>query len=141
MEESMNLDNVTRDDWILGGIALVLVIDLLFLAWFDISVGPLSFSFTATDSPDGWLGILAVLSALALIADIAIERLTQTELPTIGGDRASTRKILATAAAAFVALKFLFHIHFSLFGIGFWLGAILAIALAVLVWRPQTVAR
>ena len=136
----MNLDNVTRDDWILGGIALFLAIDLLFLPWFDISVGPISFTYSATGSPDGWLGILGVLACVALIADIAIERLSDTELPTIGGDRASTRKILAIAAAAFVALKFLFHIHFDLFGIGFWLGAIAAIALVAVVMRPQAVA-
>jgi hypothetical protein len=136
----MNLDNVTRDDWILGGIALFLAIDLLFLPWFDISIGPLSFTSTATGSPDGWLGILGVLACVALIADIAIERLSDTELPTIGGDRASTRKILAIVAAAFVALKFLFHIHFSLFGFGFWLGAIAAIALVAVVMRPQAVA-
>jgi hypothetical protein len=136
----MNLDNVTRDDWILGGIALFLAIDLLFLPWFDISIGPLSFTSTATGSPDGWLGILGVLACVALIADIAVERLSDTELPTIGGDRASTRKILAIVAAAFVALKFLFHIHFSLFGFGFWLGAIAAIALVAVVMRPQAVA-
>jgi hypothetical protein len=136
----MNLDNVTRDDWILGGIALFLAIDLLFLPWFDITVGLLSFTSTATGAPDGWLGILGVLACVALIADIAIERLSDTELPTIGGDRESTRKILAIAAAGFVALKFLFHIHFDLFGFGFWLGAIAAIALVAVVMRPRPVA-
>ncbi len=68
----MNLDNVTRDDWILGGIALFLAIDLLFLPWFDITVGPLSFTSTATGAPDGWLGILGVLACVALIAAVAL---------------------------------------------------------------------
>ena len=36
----MNTANITRDDWIIGGVALLLVIDLLFLPWFDISAGP-----------------------------------------------------------------------------------------------------
>ena len=33
----MNLDSFSRDDWILGGVALLLVIDLLFLPWFSVS--------------------------------------------------------------------------------------------------------
>jgi len=37
--------------------------------------------------------------------------------------------ILAIAAAAFVALKFLFHIHFSLFGWGFYVDVIVTAAL------------
>ena len=79
----MNTDNITRDDWIIGGVALLLVIDLLFLPWFDISAGPFgSFTLTATDAPSGWTGILAVLLGLALIADLAVERLApQTTLP------------------------------------------------------------
>ena len=32
-------------------------------------------------------------------------------------------------AALFVALKFLFHIHFSLFGFGFWAALVLTVAL------------
>jgi hypothetical protein len=136
----MNVENVSRDDWILGGIALLLVIDLFFLPWFDITVSAGAFSasatFSATGSPDGWLGILAVLAAIAVIVDLAIERFSpQTQVPAIGGSRANTRFILSAVAAGFVALKFLFHIHFSLFGIGFWLGIILAVALVVFAAR------
>jgi hypothetical protein len=126
----MSLDNVKRDDWMLAGVASLLVIDLLFLPWFDIGLGPISVTSTATGAPDGWLGILAVLAALAVIADLAIERLSpQTSIPAIGGDRTLTRYALAGAAALFVVLKFLFHIHFSLFGLGFWAALVLAAGL------------
>ena len=130
----MNLDNVTRDDWIVGGLALLLAIALLFFPWFDISVSVGAFSasatFSATGTPDGWLGILALLAALAVVVDLAIERLSpQTQVPAIGGSRTSTRFILAAAAAGFVLLKFLFHIHFSLFGWGFYVCVLLAAAL------------
>ncbi len=126
----MNVENVSREDWILGGVALVLVIDLLFLPWFSISLGPFSASLTATDAPSGWLGILAVLACLALIADLAVERLSPgTALPNIRGSRTETRVVLAGVAAVFVALKFLFNIHFSDFGFGFWLAVILTIGL------------
>ncbi len=133
----MNLENVTREDWLVGGLALLLAITLLFFPWFSISVSigafSTSVSSSATGSPDAWLGVLALLAAILIVADIAIERLSpQTQLPAIRGSRTSTRFILAVVAAVCVALKFLFHIHFSLFGWGFYLTVILAAALLYL---------
>ena len=43
-----------------------------------------------------------------------------------------TRLALAGICALFVALKFLFHIHFSLFGFGFWGAVVLTAGLVVL---------
>ena len=141
----MDVSKFTRDELILVGVALLLVIDLLFMPWFDISLGIGSFRVSATSSatgaPDGWLGLLAVLAALALIADLAAERLSGAELPSIGGSRADTRLALAGAAALFVALKFLFHIHLSLFGFGFWAGVVLTVALVVLARRASEAER
>ena len=132
----MNLENVTREDWIVGGLALLLAICLIVLPWFDISVTVGAFSasasYSATSTPDGWLGILAFIAALAIVADLALERLSpQTQIPAIGGSRTNTRFVLALVTAAFVILKFLFHIHFSLFGWGFYVDIILT---AALVW-------
>jgi hypothetical protein len=129
----VNLERVSRDDWILGGVTLLLVIDLLFLPWFSISLGPFSATLTGTDAPDGGLGILAVLSGVLLIADLAVERLSpQTTLPAINGSRTQTRFVLACVTALFVALKFVFNIHFSDFGFGFYLAVILTIVLVYL---------
>jgi hypothetical protein len=122
----VNLDNVSRDDWILSGIALLLVIDLLFLPWFSVS----GFTLTATSQFDGWTAVLSVLVSLALIADLAVERFSPgTTLPNIRGSRTETRFVLACVAAGFIALKFLLHIHFSWFGFGFWVAIVLTIAL------------
>ncbi len=125
----MNLDNVTREEQLLGGLALLLAIFLLILPWFDVSVGPFSATFSATSAPDGWLGILAFIAALAIIADLAIERFSpQTQIPAVG-TRTNTRFILAVAAAAFLLLKFLFHInHFSDLGWGFYVDVIVTAA-------------
>ncbi|MGH2914666.1 MAG: hypothetical protein ACRDMX_06740 [Solirubrobacteraceae bacterium] len=126
----MKLAALSKDDRILGGVSLLLALDLLFLPWFSVSSGPLSFTLTATDSPDGWLGVLAVLAAVALIVDLCVERLApEVTVPAIGGSRGQTRFVLAAAAAVFVALKFLFNIHFSPFGFGFWVAVILTAAL------------
>lgn len=132
----MTLDNVRRADWMLGSIAGLLVIDLLFLPWFDVSLGPISVTSTATGAPDGWLGVLAVIAALALIGDLAVERLApQMTLAAIAGSRTTTRLGLAALVALFVTLKFLFHIHFSLFGFGFWAAVVLTVALVALARR------
>jgi hypothetical protein len=129
-EGVVKLDDFSRDDWILAGVALLLAIDLLLLPWFSLSAGPFSATLTGTDAPDGWLGILAVLACFALIADLGIERLSPgTALPNIRGSRTETRFVLAALAALFVVLKFLFNIHFSDFGFGFWLGVVLTIGL------------
>jgi hypothetical protein len=136
----MRTDALSRDDWIVGGLALLLAIDLLFLPWFSYSVGILSIShtytLTGTDSPDGWAGILAVLASLAIVADVLVERLSpQTTLPNLGGSRTATRFRLALIAAVFVAIKFIFNIHFSLFGFGFWLALVLTVALVFVTLR------
>lgn len=135
----MNTENVRRDDLIVGGLALLLVLDLLILAWFSfggtVTVGSTSISFggslTATDAPDGWLGVLAVISAVLILVDLAIEQLSpHTAVPAIGGSRTQTRFVLALAVALFMGLKFLFHLgHFSNLGIGFWIGLVLVLAL------------
>jgi protein-S-isoprenylcysteine O-methyltransferase Ste14 len=127
-EGAVNVENVRREDWILAGLAVVLVIILVAFPWFSVGFGPIDINLTGTDSPDGWLGVLAVIALLALLADLALERFSpQTQVPQIGGSRAMTRFVLAVAAAGFMALKFIFHLgHFSDLGWGFWVGAIVA---------------
>jgi hypothetical protein len=135
----MSLDRVSRDDWIVGGLALLLVIGLFAFPWFSISVGPFSVTSTASGSPDGWLGILAVIVLIALIADLAIERFSpQTKLPMVGGSRERTRLALAGLAALLLLLKFLFHIsNFSDLGWGFWFDAVLTVLLVLATLRAS----
>jgi hypothetical protein len=132
----MRFDALSRNDWIVGGLALLLAIDLLFLPWFSFSFGPISVTTTATGSLDGWTAILAMLAALALLADVLIERLSpQTTLPNLGGSRTATRFRLAVIAAAFVALKFILHIHFSYFAFGFYVAVVICAALVYATMR------
>lgn len=138
----MNLDSVTREDWIAGAVALLLTISLLFFPWFSISVSFGAFSdsasLSATGSPDGWLGILAAFATVLLLGDLALERLSPgTKVPQIAGSRVETRFVLSSVASAFIALKFLFNIHFSLFGWGFYVTVILAAALLYLTTQAR----
>jgi hypothetical protein len=126
----MRRDALSRNDWIVGGVSLLLVIDLLFLPWFSYSYLSFSVSASATSGPDGWAGLLAMLVTLAVLADLLVERLSpQTTLPNFGGSRTATRLRLAIIAVAFLALKFVLNIHFSLFGFGFYLAVVLCAAL------------
>jgi hypothetical protein len=128
-----------RDNVIVGALALLLLLDLLILAWFSfggtVTVGSTSINFggslTATDAPDGWLGVLAVISCVLILFDLGIEQLSpSTAVPAVGGSREMTRFVLALGAALFMGLKFIFHLgHFSNLGIGFWIGLVLVIAL------------
>jgi hypothetical protein len=133
------LDKYTREELLLALVALLLALDLLFLPWFEISVGfgglTLSVTSTATGAPDGWLGVLGVVASLALVGDLALERLSTARLPTLGANRATTRVALAVAAAACVAVKFILNVHFSYFGSGFWGAAVLATIMVVLATR------
>jgi hypothetical protein len=123
---------LTRDEWIMGGCALLLFIDLLALPWFEVSAGGFSVGWTATQEPDAWLGVLAVLGCAAVVAYLLVDRLSpQTPLPVIGGSRATTQLLIAIVPAGLVALKFILHVHFSLFAAGFYLGMIAAAALVV----------
>jgi hypothetical protein len=125
------LGDFSRDDWIVGALALLLALDLLLLPWYSVSVGIFgSLSYSGTGWPDGWLGVLAVITSLALLADLVIERSSPgTALPNIGGSRTNTRFMLAGLTAVLLALKFVFNLHPSLFGFGFWAAALLTIAL------------
>ena len=94
----MNIENISRDDWIIGGVALLLVIDLLFLPWFDIFGAVLGLTCPRPTLRTAGSGILAVLALIALIADLAVERLSpQTSLPAINGSRTQTRFVLAAS--------------------------------------------
>ncbi len=132
----MKVDNVTREEQIVGGLALLLLLDLLILPWFS----PTGISLTGTDSPDSLLGLLSVIALLLLIADLAVERFSpQIQVPALGGSRAATRFVLAAAAAGFMALKFLLQLsHFSDLGFGFWLGALLAGALVYFAMQARS---
>jgi hypothetical protein len=137
----VNLDKATRD-WIIAGLALLLIISLLFFPWFDLASGPVcslvSCTRSATGAPDGWLGILAVLAAIVLIVDVGIEQFSpQTVVPSVAGGRSATRLILAAIVAGFIVLKFLFHIHFSYFGWGFYLSVVITAALVFLAFQAN----
>ena len=143
----LHLERLTREDWLLVGVAVFLIFDLLVLPWFSfgatISVGSATVSIggslTGVDAPDAWLGVLALLACAFLVADLAFERLSpETQLPSIAPDRETTRFVLACVAAGLIALKFVFHLgRFGELALGFWLAVLLVAALVAMTRRVR----
>lgn len=124
----MNLESVSREEWTFGGLAVLLIIDLVALPWYSASFGAFSASVTGTDSPDSFAGVIALLGAIALVAWLLVTRLApQVQLPTVGGSAATTKLVLVAIAAGFTVLKLLLQIgHLGDWDFGFWAGLVLA---------------
>jgi hypothetical protein len=129
----VDLAKLSRDDLILGGLALFLVIDLLFLPWYSVSAFGITVTISATSAPYAIWGILALLLDIAFLSDLLVERFGGAQLPAIGGSRARTRAALAGGTLFFLVIKFLSET--SDVGVGCWLGLLAAIALVVLCAR------
>jgi hypothetical protein len=143
----LKLERLSREDWIICGVAALLVFDLLVLPWFSfgatITVGSTTVSIggsaTAVDAPDAFLGVLALLASAFLLADLATERLSpQTRLPTVARDRVTGRFTLACTAAGLLAFKFVLHLgRFGELALGFWMGLLLVAGLVALTRRAR----
>ena len=127
----MNVANFKREDLIIGGIAVLMIIDLIILPWWSVSFGPISVSGTGTDAPDGFAGILALIGSLLVLAEVLVRNLASgVQIPPVGGSAATTRLILAAIAAGFILLKLILQIgNIGDWDIGFWFGLVLAAGL------------
>ena len=126
----MDLKKLSPGQRIMSLAGLLLLVDLLFLPWHRISIGIGTFGFTSSrtglQSPNGFLGLMAALVAVAIVARIVLSEFTAVKLPTlpVGWERA---ELLAGAAVvALVVLKLL--LETSYLSIGAWLAVPLAAA-------------
>lgn len=129
----MDLAKLSRDDLILGGLALFLIIDLLFLPWHSYSYAGFTINVKATSAPEAAWGILALLADIAFLSDLALENFGTPVLPAVGGSRHATRVVLSATTLFFMAIKFLVDPNYL--GAGCWLGMIAVIVLFVLCIR------
>jgi hypothetical protein len=134
----MQVQDIKRDDWVLGGVALLLAISLLVFPWYSISLGPFgSVDRAAADSPYSIWGVLALITSLLFVADLAVERLApQTKLPAINDSRTTTRMAIAGVTLGLLVIKFLAHI--GDFGWGFFLSVIAVGALVYFAFQART---
>jgi hypothetical protein len=146
----LGLERLSREDWVIVGVAGLLVLDLLLLPWFSfgatIDVGSTTLSIggsaSAVDAPDAFLGVIALMATAFLVADLATERLSpHTRLPTVAGDRITGRYWLACTAAGLLAVKFILHLgRFGELALGFWTALLLVAGLVILTRRARIAA-
>jgi hypothetical protein len=142
----MERNMLTRLEYWTAGMAFALAIDLLALPWVDVSIGPYSYSSSGIGSPDGFLGVLALLFALAISVDVLLAGFAPgvrlTRLETFGRGRAPL--LGAIASGSLVVLKLLLHLHPSYLGAGCWIALALAAGLVVssarLLGQPEAAA-
>ncbi len=125
----MDLNKLTRGDKIVLGTGLLLVLDLLAFPWHKITVANLlSVSRTGVQSPNSVYGVLALLLAIVMVAQVVASKLTSAKLPEIPLPWGQVHLIAGAAAFALLLLKLLVETDFL--GFGAFLGVILAAGLA-----------
>jgi hypothetical protein len=129
----MDFSKLSRNDWLVGGGGILLVLDLLIFDWISYSFGPYSVGSKGTGAPDGIFGVLALIVVLVVVVDLALERFSpQTQLPTTPLGRSMTRVAALALAALFLVIKFLDYT--SHLAIGFFLAVILMIVTIAGAW-------
>jgi hypothetical protein len=118
---------------IVAGAGVLLIIDLLFFPWHHVSVSFRGFTVatvnrTALQSPRGYLGILAFIITIAMVAQIVLAKLTSVKLPEISMPWSQAQLIAGFTVLGLLVLKLVLKTDFL--GFGAWLGIILAGAVA-----------
>lgn len=129
----MDFSKLSREDWMVGGGGLVLIIGLLLFPWFSISVLGLTYTAQATDGTGSGWAVIALVILFAVVVDLGLARFsTETALPTTKYGREMTRAFAVGAIVVLMFIRFLWHI--GDFGWGFYIDVILLIVVAVGAW-------
>ncbi len=128
----MDLKKLSLGERIMSLAGVLLLFDLLFLPWHRISFGFGDFASTSVSrsgvqSPNGFLGLLAALVAVAIVARVVLSEFTTVKLPTLAVSWERADLIAGAAVAAMLVLKLV--VETSALSIGAWLAVPLAAAL------------
>ncbi|HUR22767.1 MAG TPA: hypothetical protein VMZ73_02740 [Acidimicrobiales bacterium] len=125
----MDFSKLTLGNKIVLGAGVLLILDLLFFPWHNVSVGGIvDVNRTGVQSPNSFYGVLALLLALVMVAQVVVSKLTTAKLPDIPLPWSRVHLIAGIAVLALLLLKLL--VETSFLGFGAFLGLILAAALA-----------
>jgi hypothetical protein len=125
---------VTREDAMVFGGGIVLLIGLFSFPWYSISFGPFgTLDRSATDSPYDVWGILAVIVLILIVLDLAFARFSpRTHIPTTQLGRDMTRVAACGVLLLLLFIKFLANV--GSFGWGFYIDVILALVASAGCW-------
>lgn len=124
----MDINRLTKGDRIVLGAGVLLILDLLVLPWHKISLVIVDVTRTGVQSPNGFYGVVALLLALVMVAQVAVSKLTTATLPQLPVPWSQVHLFAGIAAFALLLLKLL--VETSALGFGAFLGLILAAGLA-----------
>ena len=135
----MDFSKLSREDWMVLGGGVVLLVSLLFFAWYsfpgvtlqNVSLG--GGSAAAVSAPYAIWGILALIVTIVIVADLALARFSpQTQIPTTQLGRDMTRAAAGGLLLLLLAIKFISHV--GSFGFGFVVDVIFALTVAAGAW-------
>jgi len=125
----LDFSKLSREDWMVGGGGVALILSLFIFAWYSGGGA----SFAATSSPYAIWGILALIVTIAIVVDLALARFSPaTVIPTTQLGRDMTRTAAAGLVALFLVIKFFAHV--GDFGFGFVLDVVLTIIVVAGAW-------
>lgn len=121
----MDFSKLSREDWMVGGGGILLIIFLFALPFYSVTVGPYTATAAATSSPAGIWGILALILTIVVVVDWALSVFSpETQIPTTQLGRPLTRAAIAGVVVVLLLLKLV--IHTSILGWGCYVDIIVA---------------
>jgi hypothetical protein len=132
-EGNVDFSKLSREDWMVGGGGLVLVIGLLAFPWFSFSIGAFTATAAATSSSGGIWAVLALIVLIAVIVDLLLARFSpDTVLPTTPLGREMTRAAAVGLVVVLMLIKLISHT--GNYGWGFFVDIVLVVVVAVGAW-------
>lgn len=119
----MDLKRLSMAERVMSLAAVLLLLDLLILPWHRISVGLGAFGFTSSrsglESPNGFLGLLAAIVAIAVVAWIMLANFSSVTLPALPVSDGQVGLIAGGVLVGLVLLKLVLETSFL--SVGAWL--------------------
>lgn len=129
----MDFSKLSREDWMVGGGGILLIIGLLAFPWFSVSAGPYTFTYAATSATGGIWAVLGLIVLIAVVVDLVLARFSPaTQIPTTKLGRDMTRAAGVGLVAVLMIIKLISHT--SNFGWGFFVDIVLLIVVAAGAW-------
>ena len=130
----MNLSKLSREDLLVGGGGLVLLIALLAFPWFSTyPFGAFHYTTPAIDGPGSAWAIISVIILFWLLVDLGLARFsTAVTLPTSKYGREMTRAFGIDVIVVLMAVRVLWHT--GDWGWGFYADLILMVPVVVGAW-------
>ena len=129
----MDFSKLSREDWMVGGGGILLIIFLFALPFYSVSAGIYTATAAATSSPASIWGILALILAILVVVDWGLANFSpQTQIPTSQLGRELTRAAVAGLVVVLLLLKLI--LHTSWLGWGCYVDIVVALLVTYGAW-------